>query len=67
MRYNEYDIVKILRDFDLEYEKEHKFFKKGIEGVIVESYHEEYLIEFEDDFGDVYYVLIEEGSLIKVG
>jgi len=66
--FKNYDVVKITVPFELEVLGEFFSFDAGVEGVIVESYPNECLIELlsDDVYDDLYYALIEVKNLIKI-
>ena len=62
MEFKTYDIVKINKEFVLNIDSKERLFPSNIEGVIVESYNDDFLIEFKHkDVID--YVLIKKDDL----
>ncbi len=66
MKFKTYDIVKIKKAFTLNIEDKEISFPSNIEGVIVEDYDDEFLIEFIDGDNNTNYALIEKDDLTKV-
>lgn len=66
MKFKTYDIVKIKKEFSLNIDDKKIMFPSNIEGVIVESYDDEFLIEFVDGDNNTNYVLMEKDDLKKV-
>jgi hypothetical protein len=65
MKFNTYDVVTIKNRFSVEKQGNKLFFPAGIEGVIVECYSNEYLVEFVDTTNDTLYVLLGEQDIAK--
>jgi hypothetical protein len=66
MNFKNYDIVRIRKPFTLEVNGESISFPSNIEGVIVESFDDEYLIEFTYASSEPLYILIKSDDIVKV-
>ncbi|RYD72197.1 MAG: hypothetical protein EOP53_22345 [Sphingobacteriales bacterium] len=65
MEFNLYDIVKIINGVSIKKNDQSLFFPPGTEGVIVERFTGEYLVEFIDVSGDTHYTLLNGAEILK--
>lgn len=66
MNFNLYDIVIIETPFTLKHEGKDYNFNAGVKGVIVETYNQEFLVEFLTENEVTLYVLVSETELKKI-
>ncbi len=65
MKFNTYDVVIIKNSFSIEKNEDRLTFPSGTEGVIVECYSSEYLVEFVDSTSETLYALVNEQDIVK--